>query len=147
VNMRGMLPRIIGTNDISDGLNQLSSGVEKVVGEAIKGAMEALDKARTSGATPWPRMADLSQVWYSGGSAAVPGVPRSIDIALVSHGIKARSEQLSPPIVYSTWNPDRYREMSCAAGASRWDLQRPQELIREEMGYDSAVSPWDKDAG
>ncbi len=147
LNVRGMLPSRIVAADVQSGLDELGNGVEGVVDAAVRAAQKALIKARPSGVTQWPQIPDLRRVWYSGGSAVVQEVPRAIDTALGRHRVRVSSSLLAPPPTYSAWSADRYRTMACAAGASRRELLRPEDLQPDQPSFDSALSDWDKDAG
>ncbi|MCB9694313.1 MAG: rod shape-determining protein [Alphaproteobacteria bacterium] len=148
LDVRDMLPSRIDLRDVQSGLDDLGEGVQAVVQAAVRAAEEALVQARPSGVTAWPQMSDLRGAWYSGGSAVVSAVPLAIDAALAGEGVPMKSGLLAPPPTYSAWSPDRYRTMSCAAGASRRELLRPEDLQPDRPAFsDAALSQWDKDAG
>lgn len=147
LNVRGMLPSRIGVADVQSGLDELRKGVEGVVDAAVRAAEDALIEARPSGVTQWPQMPELQRAWYSGGSSVVQAVPRAIDATLGKRHVRIGSSLLDPPPSYSAWSADRYRTMSCAAGASRRELLRPEDLQQHQPSFDGALSPWDKDAG
>jgi hypothetical protein len=146
LDVRGVLPSRINLGDVRPGLEDLGKGVHAVVQAAVRAAEEELVQARPSGVTTWPRISDLRCAWYSGGSAVVSTVPRAIDAVLAGVGVNMQSCLLDPPRSYSAWSPDRYRTMSCAAGASRRELVRPEDLQPNRRAF-SPLSQWDKDAG
>lgn len=146
LNVRNELPIRVGVEDVQAGLDRLGNEVDEVVSRAILEAVKVLGEAQPRHKAPWPRVSELKQAWFSGGSSAVAQVPQAINAALKSHGVKVTSSLLKAPTAYSGWNEERYRTMSCAVGASRRELLRPQALPGASIS-NSANLDWDKDAG
>lgn len=131
--------------DAAAGVGELAIGVSAVVDAALVAASSALIDAQPRGETKWPSVENMASVSYLGGSSGVNDVPRAIEKTLRKHGITCGALPLVPPNQYAGWNPERYRLMACAAGASRRELLRPEDLPPDRFRLNNPNSPFDKD--
>jgi hypothetical protein len=146
LNMRGFgISRSVTIDKIKDGISQMIEGVRTVTLEALRATEKAMLKAKPSGQLVWPTVRDIKQVWYFGGSSKVAGVPPAIDEALDTVGVEARATLLELPDQYTSWNPERYRLLACAVGASRASLEQPEALPPAGTSGPIGNSPYDKD--